>query len=253
MIEEVLVQPDQRVQAGDELLRLRDPVLELESKRVTGQISTTIEQLEAVGATKTERAAGKVTRLESYRLSAEQRQLEQQLTNLQQELELLDQQRESLIVRSPIAGEIITWEVEGLLTARPVERGQALLTMADLESSWQLELQVADDRIGYVVAARQKDVAELPVEFRLTADERHQYQGHVTEIAQIAEPTSNEPGRSPTVRVTASWDETTPGREPVLELRPGMTVRARIACGRRSLGYVWLHDLWDAAIRLVTF
>ena len=59
MIEEVLVQPDQRVQAGDELLRLHDPVLELESKRVTGQISTTIEQLEAVGATKTERAAGK--------------------------------------------------------------------------------------------------------------------------------------------------------------------------------------------------
>ena len=253
VIEEVLVQPDQRVQAGDELLRLRDPVLELESKRVTGQISTTIEQLEAVGATKTERAAGKVTRLESYRLSAEQRQLEQQLTNLQQELELLDQQRESLIVRSPIAGEIITWDVEGLLTARPVERGQALLTMADLKSSWQLELHVADDRIGYVVAARQKDVAELPVEFRLTADERHQYLGHVTEIAQIAEPTSNEPGRSPTVRVTASWDETTPGREPVLELRPGMTVRARIACGRRSLGYVWLHDLWDAAIRLVTF
>jgi hypothetical protein len=32
-----------------------------------------------------------------------------------------------------------------------------------------------------------------------------------------------------------------------------MTVRARIACGRRSLGYVWLHDLWDAVRRLATF
>ena len=253
LIEEVLVQPDQRVQAEEELLRLHDPVLELELKRVTGQISTTIEQLEAVRATKTGRAAGKVTRLESYRLSAEQRQLEQQLTNLRQELELLDQQRNSLIVRSPIAGEIITWDIEGLLTARPVERGQALLTIADLESSWQLELNVADDRIGYVVAARQRDVPELPVEFRLTADERHQYQGHVTKIAQIAEPTANEPGHSPTVRVTASWDKAAPEGEPVLELRPGMTVRARIACGRRSLGYVWLHDLWDAVRRLATF
>ena len=33
------------------------------------------------------------------------------------------------------------------------------------------------------------------------------------------------------------------------ELRPGVSARAQIACGRRPLGYVWFHDIWDAAIQ----
>jgi hypothetical protein len=32
------------------------------------------------------------------------------------------------------------------------------------------------------------------------------------------------------------------------ELRPGVSARAQIECGRRSLGYVWLHDIWDKAV-----
>jgi hypothetical protein len=30
--------------------------------------------------------------------------------------------------------------------------------------------------------------------------------------------------------------------------RPGATVIARVACGRRSIGYVWFHDFY-AAVR----
>ena len=26
------------------------------------------------------------------------------------------------------------------------------------------------------------------------------------------------------------------------QMRPGATVRARVRCGKRSIGYVWLHD-----------
>ena len=32
------------------------------------------------------------------------------------------------------------------------------------------------------------------------------------------------------------------------ELRPGLSARAQIDCGRRSLGYVWFHDIWNAAV-----
>jgi hypothetical protein len=35
--------------------------------------------------------------------------------------------------------------------------------------------------------------------------------------------------------------------------RPGMTADVRIDCGRRSLGYVWLHDPWAMAIRWISF
>jgi hypothetical protein len=35
-------------------------------------------------------------------------------------------------------------------------------------------------------------------------------------------------------------------REEIPELVPGAGVVARIYCGRRAIGYVWLHDLIDA-------
>jgi hypothetical protein len=38
----------------------------------------------------------------------------------------------------------------------------------------------------------------------------------------------------------------------VASFRPGATVVARIHCGRRSLGFVWLHEFWEA-IRLRLF
>jgi hypothetical protein len=36
-------------------------------------------------------------------------------------------------------------------------------------------------------------------------------------------------------------------------LRPGVSARAQIACGRRSIGYVWLHDIYDAALQWLWF
>jgi len=36
-------------------------------------------------------------------------------------------------------------------------------------------------------------------------------------------------------------------RDELPERVPGATVVAKIRCGRRPIGYVWLHDLIDAA------
>jgi hypothetical protein len=37
------------------------------------------------------------------------------------------------------------------------------------------------------------------------------------------------------------------------ELRPGISARAQIDCGRAPIGYVWLHDVWDTAIEWLRF
>ena len=39
----------------------------------------------------------------------------------------------------------------------------------------------------------------------------------------------------------------------LLDARPGMTAEVRIHCGERSLGYVWLHDIWDSVYSWVVF
>ena len=63
------------VSAGQPLVRMRDPTLELELKRVDGELETAQQQLDAVRATKTNRAVRDPTPIDSYRLSAEEREL----------------------------------------------------------------------------------------------------------------------------------------------------------------------------------
>ncbi len=254
LVEEVLVSHGATVKQGEPLVRMRDPELELEIKRVDGNLETAGRQLDAVRATRTNRAIRETKPTDAYRLSAEERELQQQLTNLRHELELLEAERNSLLVTAPIAGRVLTWDISQRLAARPIERGQVLMSVADLSQDWQLELDVPDDRIGYVLAAQQKLEPALPVRFRLNSDDREQHEGHVAEICQTAS-VEESPGTSatPSVLVKVALDRLELSDTARKELRPGVTARAQIDCGKAPLGYVWLHDIWDTLIEWATF
>jgi multidrug efflux pump subunit AcrA (membrane-fusion protein) len=253
LVEKVLVGNGADVAAGEPLVELRDPKLELELKRVHGEMETVRRQLDAVRATKTNRDIRDASPTEFYRLSASEREFDQQLTNLQHERELLDAQRETLVVRSPIAGRVLTWDVANRLAARPVERGDVLVTVADLSADWQLDLNVEDDRIGHVLAARDAADAPLPVRFRLRSQDSP-HTGHIAEIGLTADVAAAEGAATdPTVRVTVAFDKDQLNESTRRDLRPGVSARAEIDCGRRSLGYVWFHDLWDALLTWLRF
>ncbi len=250
IVDEVLVKHNASVAAGQPLVRMRDPALELEFKRVDGEMETAQKQLDAVRATKTNRAVKDPTPIDSYRLSAEERELEQKLANARHELELLQHERDQLVVISPIAGRVLTWDVGHQLLARPVERGEVLVTVADLSADWQLELDVPDDRIGYVLAAQHDMKPDLPVRFRLSSEEREEHVGKITEVCQTANVAPDKASRpKPTIVTKVAFDTPELIKAVGGELRPGVSARAQIACGRRPLGYVWLHDIWDAAIQ----
>jgi multidrug efflux pump subunit AcrA (membrane-fusion protein) len=254
LVEEVLVAHGADVAAGQPLVRLHDPLLELELKRVDGELETAQRQIDAVRATRTNRQVRDASPADSYRLSAEERELEQRLTNLRREIELLNREREQLVVTSPIAGRVLTWDVSNHLAARPVERGEVLLTVADLARDWQLELEVPDDRVGHVLAAQEKLGRELSVGFRLSSDDREQHMGKISEMSRTAAVRDGDGGTpSPVVTVKVALDESEFRDGKSSELRPGVSARAQIACGRKPLGYVWLHDIWDAAIEWLRF
>ncbi len=254
LVDEVLVAPGADVAAGTPLVRLRDPTLELDLKRARGEIETVRRQLEAARATKTSRDVRDKDPIELYRLSASEREYEQQLANLQSELKLLDHERESLVVRSPIAGRVLTWDLANRLAARPVERGEALLTVADLSADWQLELEVPDDRIGHVLAAQaDEETTALPVRFRLRSADTA-YTGHIAEVGMTASvDTKSTAAAHPMVEVTVAFDQSVLTDAARRDLRPGVTARAEIDCGRAPLGYVWLHDVWDTALTWLRF
>ena len=237
-VDQLLVDHAQRVHGGEALIVLRKPELDLEFRRLAGEMQTAEKKLAAVQAERLENVRSTPeARRNVHQLTADEEELKEMLKGLRDERAILERQRSDLVVRSPIDGQALTWNLKQLLEARPVQRGQTLLTVADLDGPWVAELHLADNRAGHVLAAQQDLRRDLQVSFALSAEPGTVYEGRVADAALSTE-LDEETG--PTILVTVDFDRTV-----VAGLRPGATVIARIHCGRRAIGYVWLHDLFE--------
>jgi multidrug efflux pump subunit AcrA (membrane-fusion protein) len=238
VVSELLVEHGRAVKADEPLLVLRKPELDLELRRVAGEIQTVERKLAAVQAERLARERTNTDRQrETHQLTADEEELKELLRGLGDQHAILKLQREALITRSPIDGQALTWKLTELLATRPVERGQSLLTVADVDGPWVVELRVPDDRAGHVLTARDELKPDLDVSFAPSSDPGREYQGRIGEVAMSTEVDET---AGPTVLVTVEFD-----RQNVTALRPGATALAKIHCGRRSLGYVWLHELFE--------
>src|SRR5690606_30129104 len=108
-----------------------------------------------------------------------------------------------------------------------------------------LELKVRDDEAGHLLAARSQQSADLPVAFILASDPGNVFQSQLKTLGLRTE--IDREGR-PVVRAMVPVD-----RKQLPALRPGTTVTAKIYCGRRSIGYVWFHDLVEAVQSYILF
>jgi multidrug efflux pump subunit AcrA (membrane-fusion protein) len=248
-VAEVRVSHGQSVAQGDVLLVLSDPDLALKLQQVRGEIAATRERLAALAVTRTDRTLREDPAGDQLPLAAEQRQLDEKLASFERQRELLESRRDALTLRSPRAGQVITRDVQTLLASRPVERGQILLTIADPSSGWELRADVPQRHIGHVLAAKNGSSNAMAVTYRLAGDVQATYPGHVIKISSAApldaEGLRDEPAPVE-VRIAADGD-------PPPAARPGMSATVRIDCGRRSLGYVWLHDVAATVYRWITF
>jgi multidrug efflux pump subunit AcrA (membrane-fusion protein) len=236
----------QQVSAGETLLVLQNPDLDLEETRVLGEIQTTRKKLAAVQAARLESTPETREARDRYnRLTAEEEELREQARSLEQQHAILQQQRAGLNVRSPIAGQIVTWEVTQLLESRPVQRGQRLLSVADLDGPWTLEIEVPDHDVGHLLAAREQLGPDLPVSFVVISDPQTVHTGTVESVS-LDSRIDEQQQASAHVRVAIDGSQ-------IPLLRPGTTVIPRISCGRRSLGYVWFHRLIDLIRTRVLF
>lgn len=236
IVSNIRVAAGQHVQAGDVLLELRSPELEVAIQRVLGEMQTARKKLAAIQAARLSPDRSKPEGPERYQqLAADEEELKEALASLEQQDKLLRSQQADLTVTSPIDGNVLTWNVEQLLATRPVQRGQKLLAVGDVAGSWELDLHLPDHHAGYVLEAREQAAAALGVTYLLATEPGLTYDGRVETIGLAA--TSNEIYGA-NVPVTVAID-----RGALTELHPGATVIGKIHCGRRALGFVWFHDL----------
>jgi len=234
------------VRADEVLLVMREPELDFEFKRVWGELQTSRKKLAAVEAERLQNARETVDeRRRHSQLTAQEEELRESIESLEKQYEVLEQQRAELTVRSPLDGEVLTWDLKQLLEARPVSRGQVLMTVADLEGPWVVELRIPDDRIAHVLAARREAGEDLGVTFILEADPGVKLEGRLDDVGIRTEVGETE---ETFVLATVGVD-----RNEIPELIPGGTVAAKIHCGRRAVGYVWFHEFWETVQSWVLF
>lgn len=232
IVNEVLVDHGSFVKRGEPVLRLRNPDLEVQLSDIVGKKLATQEQLSSVERTILESAS--LTEAERAKLFGERGQLRQQVSSLGEQEKILKRKREQLVIRAPISGQVITWDVKKMLAQRPVTTGQVVMTVADPNGPWELELYMPERRSGKVDVAQELIKPDLKVDYILATAPDKTLHGVVRQDDMSIIPHEEE---GSVLRVRVDID-----KNDLYQPRPGATVTAKVHCGTRPIGWCWFHE-----------
>ncbi len=233
----VHVREGQAIAESEIVLRIESRELELEFKRLSSELATIRQRLVAIDTLKLQGASDGSSQASASELASEQLTLVEQAQSLGEQLEILDEQRSRLDVLSPVAGEVLTPNVVRELSGRPVQTGQPLLVVADLDGDWLIEFSVPDTDVGHIIRARELADEALPVRFVLANEPQQEYVGKTQSIGLTPEPSVD---AGPTILVEVQFDAAQG-----VPMRPGASVVGKIQCGRKSRLFVWFHDIYE--------
>ena len=227
----VTVKDGDQVSEGQLLMQLRSDELSLELESVLGQTAASEARLAAIEQLKAARSADMAL------LTAEQAELSAGMESLRLRRTLLERRLASLNVHAQFSGHVYADDLAERLTGKPLQRGQLLLELANPQGGWELQLEVPERESRHVMSAAAEGPPAVSF-FSETAPEII----HRTQVSRIAESAViNEAGQLMLrVKAELAADVLSGGRE-----RPGAGVRAEIACGTKSLGYVLLRKFLE--------
>lgn len=227
----VAVQDGDQVSEGQLLMQLRSDELSLELESVLGQTAASEARLAAIEQLKAARSADMAL------LTAEQAEISAGMESLRLRRALLERRLAALNVHAQFSGRVYADDIAERLTGKPLQRGQLLLELANPQGAWELQLEVPERESRHVMSAAAEGPPTVSF-FSETAPETI----HRTQVSRIAESAViNEAGQLMLkVKADLAADVLSGGRE-----RPGAGVRAEIACGRKSLGYVLLRKFLE--------
>lgn len=241
---EVMVDHNSVVKAEDVLVRLKNPDLELQIEETQGQLNTTNADLERVSY-QLRRAKG-MDPIDQQALLAELKALRVKYDVLEKKRDLQAKRREDLEIRSPIDGLVVSWDVEKTLRSRPIMTGQVLMEVADLSQPLFLELELPEKREGHLddfVLDNElsKPDSELAVTYILATDPDEPLDATLT-LDSVSMRADAHDEHGAVIKMHA-----TPDQEALRRLmpRPGAKVIAKVHCGRRSSGFVFLHEVYE--------
>ena len=234
IIDEVLVEHGQKVLFGEPVVKMKDLNLEYQLAEIKGQINEVQESIKSISSSRLGRKRGEEESLQKENL----RSLKAQLTSLEEQQRIYLQRQESLVVTSPITGQVMTWDVKKHLSNRSVGVEGQLMEIANVNGKWILELDLPDRKVGHFMKrwkeAREED-EPVNVEFILAAEPGVT---HVGQVVSVGTSTQINAANEHHLRIRVDIDIESID---VRQSRSG--VSAKIDCGKASLGYKWFHPV----------
>lgn len=235
-VDRILVKHGEKVKRGQLLLEMKSTDLEVALKDVKGKLEQSLEALRASSYAGSSHGGGRGDDPDAARKARSEVAFHRaEVENYEEQLQLLREKREKLKVTSPIDGVITTWDFDRELLSRPVKPGDALLTIARELGDWELELDMPEDRMGHITLAQKDRGMALPVTYHLATEPGSNYEGEIIDVHESAE-VHGEDGSVVLVKVKIDKQQHAD------LLRPGANVKARVYCGRSSVGYWLFHD-----------
>jgi multidrug efflux pump subunit AcrA (membrane-fusion protein) len=152
---------------------------------------------------------------------------------------------------APLAGKVVTFDAREQLVGKTVKPGDPLLRVARVQGAWEIELYLPEGNVGHVREglARSAD-GTLEVDVLLSSRPDSVSKARLSRDGLGGEAVV----KSGAVVVPARCSITDPELLRELETMPvGVELRAKVHCGRRSLGYVLFCDLLEFVYEHVWF
>ena len=233
IVREILVRHGDTLDAGQKVLVLDNLELTARHRELSGQLLQTRERQRSLEAS---RSGQRLTEREQLTLQTGLGEAAVAITHLELQLQRMQERIDRLVVLAPETGVVTSWNLDQTLLHRPVRQGDALFQQIDPSGRWTIELNIVEDRSGYV-ARRMSELAEgekLTVDFVLATDPEARFIGTVRELASRTDLTA----AGHIVRAIIDLD---PAKPP--PLRDGTEVNARLNCGPRPIGFVLFREL----------
>lgn len=287
IVDSVEVQGSEIVKFGQLLVHIKNKELELELNNRFKELDKAEEQIKAAeDEMGKSRASGGAEA--SSMAGANRRIAEYDRDSHQSAIELIQNRIRTTDVKAPIEGMIATWEPKRRLNGRPVKRGEELLVVSQVEGKdrdgkeiqWMLQIRMPERNIGHILEAdskrrEDKNAEPLKASFILASYPQKEFRGHVEQIATTAEFDQDLKEQIVMIRIVpdnvarfyveATTDEDKPNVSRVanvnMELKDGTTVKlspeaevkAKVDCGKCSLGYWALGELVEWFYEVVLF
>ncbi len=225
------------VKAGQPLVQMRNRDLEIEITGLQGQLEEAREQLVTLDLQISSGALNS-DEPEFLRAISQRREYAVRKQSLESQLQLQTEKYNQLTRVSPIDGVVMTWDLEKNLRMRPVVTGQVLLTVANPNSEWELELLMPEKRMKYLDEAfRQSNGKPLPVEFIMATEPSVTHTGTL-DVSNVHGRAELDPQEGAIVKLRVK-----PDKPDAISKRPGAEIKADVVCGKRSAAFVWFHEV----------